>query len=84
MTLYGAYSQGQADSPLAPLRLQYADYAVWQRGQLSGPVLEGQRRYWRERLAGAPAAAEAPDGSGSGGPSSRIGGKWLELLDSGR
>ncbi|WP_234431399.1 condensation domain-containing protein, partial [Streptomyces sp. NRRL F-5053] len=28
------------------------DFAVWQRGRLSGGVLEGELGFWRERLAG--------------------------------
>jgi len=57
--LYAAYSQGQA-SPLAELSVQYADYALWQRGWLQGEVLEKQVSYWKERLSGAPAALELP------------------------
>ena len=49
--LYQAFSQGQA-SPLPALPIQYADYAVWQRGWLQGAVLERQIHYWREQLAG--------------------------------
>ncbi|HEX2269401.1 MAG TPA: amino acid adenylation domain-containing protein, partial [Pyrinomonadaceae bacterium] len=52
-TLYEAYSRG-AESPLAELPLQYADYAVWQRGWLKDEVLEQQLSYWREQLAAAP------------------------------
>ncbi|MFF2013913.1 amino acid adenylation domain-containing protein [Streptomyces sp. NPDC058195] len=37
---------------LAPLDLQYADFASWQREVLDGPALAGQSAYWRERLAG--------------------------------
>jgi hypothetical protein len=37
---------------LAPLALQYADFAVWQREWLEGDRLEGQLAYWRGRLAG--------------------------------
>jgi amino acid adenylation domain-containing protein len=51
--LYQAFSQGQP-SPLAPLPIQYVDYAMWQRGWLQGEVLEKQLGYWKERLAGAP------------------------------
>ncbi|MFC4046555.1 amino acid adenylation domain-containing protein, partial [Dactylosporangium siamense] len=43
-----------AGAVLAPLPVQYADFAVWQRQWLSGDVLEGQRGYWRDRLAGVP------------------------------
>src|SRR5262249_20685525 len=34
------------------LKIQYADYAVWQRNWLQGEVLERQLIYWREQLAG--------------------------------
>ena len=57
--LYGAFSQG-LPSPLAPLPIQYADYALWQRSWLQGEVLEGQVRYWKERLAGAAPSLELP------------------------
>ena len=40
--------------------MQYADYAVWQREQLEGEVLDRQLAYWRERLAGAPELLELP------------------------
>ncbi|HSF38303.1 MAG TPA: amino acid adenylation domain-containing protein, partial [Thermoanaerobaculia bacterium] len=56
--LYGAALAG-APSPLAPLPLQYADFAAWQREWLSGEVLEGQLAFWRERLAH-PAVLELP------------------------
>jgi amino acid adenylation domain-containing protein len=40
---------------LPPLPIQYADYAVWQRGQLrAGGVIAGQLDYWRRQLAGVP------------------------------
>ncbi len=51
--LYRALRDGR-DSPLAEPALQYADYAVWHRAHLSGPLLERQLAYWKERLAGAP------------------------------
>jgi amino acid adenylation domain-containing protein/FkbM family methyltransferase len=47
-------------SPLAALSVQYADYALWQRGWLQGEVLERQVAYWKEQLAGAPAALALP------------------------
>ncbi|HZF07810.1 MAG TPA: amino acid adenylation domain-containing protein, partial [Thermoanaerobaculia bacterium] len=40
--------------PLPELPIQYADYALWQRGALQGEVLARQLDYWRERLAGLP------------------------------
>src|SRR6185436_396277 len=47
-------------SPLPPLAVQYADFAVWQRGWLQGEVLQRQLAWWRERLGGAPPALELP------------------------
>ncbi|MBW3656552.1 MAG: AMP-binding protein, partial [Gemmatimonadetes bacterium] len=57
--LYAAYREGR-ESPLPELAVQYADYAVWQREQLAGEVLDRQLAYWKERLAGAPALLELP------------------------
>jgi amino acid adenylation domain-containing protein len=57
--LYEAYREG-GESPLAELPVQYADYAVWQREQVEGAVLDRQLAYWRERLAGAPELLELP------------------------
>ncbi|MBV9773819.1 MAG: AMP-binding protein, partial [Gemmatimonadetes bacterium] len=45
---------------LPELPVQYADYAIWQREQLGGEVLEAQLTYWRERLADAPPLLEIP------------------------
>lgn len=42
------------EAALAPLVIQYADYAVWQRKYISGEVLEKQLKYWRQRLAEVP------------------------------
>jgi acyl carrier protein len=58
-TLYDAFAAGRA-SPLPALEVQYADYALWQRAWLEGETLERQLGYWRDRLAGAPAALELP------------------------
>ena len=57
--LYGAYMRG-AESPLAALPVQYADYAVWEREQLRGEALDRQLAYWKDRLAGAPAVLALP------------------------
>ena len=51
--LYEAFAAGEP-SPLPEPPVQYADFAVWQREHLRGPVLEGQLDYWRRRLAGLP------------------------------
>ncbi|HEY2738690.1 MAG TPA: amino acid adenylation domain-containing protein, partial [Thermoanaerobaculia bacterium] len=42
------------------LPVQYADFAAWQRSWLAGEVLDGELRYWRERLSGAPPVLELP------------------------
>jgi amino acid adenylation domain-containing protein/non-ribosomal peptide synthase protein (TIGR01720 family) len=52
-TLYAAFADGRP-SPLAPPRLQYADFAAWQRRWLQGDVLDGLVEGWKRRLAGAP------------------------------
>ncbi|RYZ32408.1 MAG: non-ribosomal peptide synthetase, partial [Myxococcaceae bacterium] len=57
--LYAAVHAAQAPT-LAPLPVQYADFAVWQQGWLQGEALETQLAYWKEKLAGAPATLELP------------------------
>ncbi|RKG78442.1 amino acid adenylation domain-containing protein [Corallococcus exercitus] len=47
--LYRACLEGQP-SPLKPLPLQYADWAVWQKDWLQGAELERQLTYWKNRL----------------------------------
>jgi amino acid adenylation domain-containing protein len=51
VALYEAFSQGRP-AQLAPLPIQFADYAVWQREWLQGEALDEQLAYWRERLGG--------------------------------
>ena len=50
-TLYTAFTRGEP-SPLPPLPIQYADYAVWQRRWLQGPEMEEQLSYWQEQFHG--------------------------------
>jgi amino acid adenylation domain-containing protein len=57
--LYGAFRDGRRN-PLAPLPVQYADYAAWQRQWLTGGALAEQAEYWRRTLAGAPALLTVP------------------------
>ncbi len=45
---------------LAPLPVQYRDYAVWQRGWLTGDALEYQVGHWRQHLQDAPQALAMP------------------------
>ncbi|MBV8858951.1 MAG: amino acid adenylation domain-containing protein [Acidobacteria bacterium] len=57
--LYEAFAAGRP-SPLAPLPVQYSDYAFWQRERLTGEAVERQLAYWREQLKGAPPVLELP------------------------
>jgi amino acid adenylation domain-containing protein/FkbM family methyltransferase len=58
-TLYRAFSEG-ARLTLPRLSIQYADFAMWQRGWLQGEVLGQMLAYWRRQLEGAPAVLELP------------------------
>ncbi|HEX5094860.1 MAG TPA: condensation domain-containing protein, partial [Acidimicrobiia bacterium] len=50
--LYGAFAAGSG-SPLAPLALQYADFAAWQQRTFTDRVLAPHIEYWCDQLAGA-------------------------------
>ena len=56
--LYSAYREG-APSPLAPLPIQYADYAQWHNEWLH-KVLDAGLDFWLQQLAGAPDLLELP------------------------
>jgi amino acid adenylation domain-containing protein len=51
--LYEAY-HASGDSPLPELKIQYADYAAWQRDWLQSEELLRQLDYWRKQLDGVP------------------------------
>jgi condensation domain-containing protein len=57
--LYEAIAAGRP-SPLDPLPIQYADFAVWQRNWLDGAAASGQVEYWKRNLAGAPSRLDLP------------------------
>jgi amino acid adenylation domain-containing protein/non-ribosomal peptide synthase protein (TIGR01720 family) len=59
VALYDAFLKGEP-SPLPPLSVHYADFAIWQRRWLSGAVLEEQMSYWKKRLKDSPALLELP------------------------
>jgi amino acid adenylation domain-containing protein len=58
--LYAAAVQPAQLAALAPLPIQYADYAHWQRQYVQGAVLESQLAYWKKQLG--PEGAPAPAG----------------------
>jgi amino acid adenylation domain-containing protein len=51
--LYRAEASGNA-AELPPLRVQYADYATWQREWMRGSTAQAQLAYWRRQLEGIP------------------------------
>jgi hypothetical protein len=57
--LYAARRAGR-EAELAPLPIQYSDYAVWQRSQLRGERLDELVAYWAAHLEGAPALLRLP------------------------
>ncbi len=77
-TLYAAFLAGRP-SPLPPLALQYADYAAWKRGGLTGEALEAELRYWRETLAGAPVVLALPTDRPAPAASRRGGRRTVDL-----
>ena len=58
-TLYVACQQGRP-SPLAPLPIQFGDYAAWQRQPARKTDFEADMAFWREMLRGAPALLQLP------------------------
>jgi amino acid adenylation domain-containing protein len=52
LDFYKAYEKGR-QSTMAPLPLQYADFASWQRNYLSGDTLDRKLGYWKDKLEGA-------------------------------
>ncbi|WP_212004500.1 non-ribosomal peptide synthetase [Chitinophaga sp. HK235] len=52
--LSALYEQAVAAAPfsLPALPLQYADFAVWQRANVTGDFLQSQQTYWTEKLSG--------------------------------
>jgi amino acid adenylation domain-containing protein len=57
--IYAAFKAGEP-SPLPELPVQYADFAVWQRGWMEGKAMDHMLDYWRKKLAGSPTALELP------------------------
>ena len=51
---YEAFCKG-VSSPLAPLPIQFGDFAAWQRRMLQKGFFQGQISYWRKQLGAPPA-----------------------------
>jgi len=49
--IYQGFRRGE-ESPLEELKIQYADYANWQRSWIDGERLQKQLLYWTEQLGG--------------------------------
>ncbi|MBW4592042.1 MAG: amino acid adenylation domain-containing protein [Brasilonema angustatum HA4187-MV1] len=58
-TLYHAFTKGEPN-PLPELKIQYADFALWQRNWFTNEVQQKQLEYWKQQLAGAPPLLELP------------------------
>ncbi len=59
VALYAAFAAGKP-SPLPPVPIQYADFALWQRQWLQGEILEQQVNYWRQKLSGSLSTIKLP------------------------
>ncbi len=65
VTAYSARTNGRSPPAFAPLDVQYADFALWQRDVLGSPedpdsVVGRQLAYWARQLAGVPDVLELP------------------------
>ncbi len=57
--LYSTFRQG-IGNPLPPMRIQYKDYSVWKKEQLSGDALNAHREYWVKQFEGEIPKLELP------------------------
>ncbi len=57
--IYDSLSNGKIP-PLRPLKIQYGDFAAWQRNWLKGEVLQNKLNYWKENLKDVPPLLEFP------------------------
>jgi amino acid adenylation domain-containing protein/non-ribosomal peptide synthase protein (TIGR01720 family) len=80
--LYGAFNAGKPSS-LAPLEMQYADFAIWQREILQGELLERELSFWKEQLMGAAAVLTLPTDRPRSASTSYLGAKQLVKIPAG-
>uniref|UniRef100_UPI003D13F983 condensation domain-containing protein n=1 Tax=Gynuella sp. TaxID=2969146 RepID=UPI003D13F983 len=57
--LYEAFIHGKSN-PLTPLAVQYIDFAIWQRKNVSENILKEQRNFWWQCLNDAPKTLNLP------------------------
>ena len=57
--LYNACTRGLMN-PLAPLTIQYKDYAIWQQQQVSNSSKTDHRLYWLQQFEGELPVLELP------------------------
>jgi len=79
--LYQAFSQGMP-SPLPPLPVQYADYAIWQRSWSGGKKWAQDVAFWKKHLDGAPPLLGLPTDRPRSSTQSHRGGSSRFRLDS--
>ena len=60
LTEFYATTVSGRESTLAPLAIQYSDFAHWQEKQLSAANIESQLEYWRKQLDDAPEVLDLP------------------------
>ncbi|PNQ83109.1 non-ribosomal peptide synthetase, partial [Paenibacillus sp. F4] len=58
--LFDEFSRLYRGEELAPLRIQYKDYAVWQHSEAYGQMLQPQKEYWLKQLSGELPVLELP------------------------
>jgi amino acid adenylation domain-containing protein len=78
--LYESFLKG-LPSPLTPLRIQYADYAVWHRRWLDSGVSDTQLAYWKTKLARAPSRLDLPTDFSRPPVRSWVGDHMSKILD---
>ncbi len=57
---YARHANANSPFRLDPLKIQYADFAAWQRQYLPGKPLEAHLAFWRRELAGSPPHIQLP------------------------
>ena len=79
-TVYDDYAQGRSAS-LAPVGVQYVDYAAWEREQMRGGRLAHQLDYWQGQLRGAPALLDLPTDRPRPAATSYRGARLVRIFD---